>query len=151
MMLWRLGKYHKTGQIFRGMPAFTGESFDCSSIHCLSYVAPDGTLLPCGSYTGSKFMGEFPNLLKTPLTVAWDDPFLRKFCDLKKKDVQAVNPGCQTCEHFSECGSGCRVSAMNVCGDWMKNDPVCCQLHRSGLMRDFHDFARSLDAREVGV
>ena len=42
---------------------------------------------------------------------------------------------------------------MNARGDWMKNDPVCCQLHRSGLMRDFHDFARSLDsdASEVGV
>ena len=153
MMLWRLGRYHKTGRIFRGMPSFTGESFDCSSIHSLAYVAPDGTLLPCGSYTGSDIMGKFPNLLRTPLTVAWDDPFLRSFCDLKKKDVQAANPGCRECEHFSECGTGCRVSAMNARGDWMKNDPVCCQLHRSGLMRDFHDFARSLDsdASEVGV
>ncbi len=151
MMLWRLGRYHKTGEIFRGMPSFTGESFDCSSIHSLAYVAPDGTLLPCGSYTGSDLMDRFPNLLKTPLTKAWDDPFLRGFCDLRKRDVQAANPGCRECEHFSECGSGCRVSALNARGDWTKNDPVCCRLHKSGLMRDFHDFARSLDAREVGV
>jgi radical SAM protein with 4Fe4S-binding SPASM domain len=146
LMLWRLGRYHREGRAYRGMPVrYTDSSIDCASASCLPYITPDGVLVPCGSYTGSAISSKMPNLMETPLCEAWDDPALRGLCDLVKGDVRAHNAACRSCEHFASCGSGCRVSAMLSRGDPMLSDPVCCRLHRSGHMESFHAFARELD------
>ncbi len=150
LQLWRLGRYHKEGKIYRGFSApYTDESEDCYSTHRLPYIMPDGTLIPCGSYSGHEITSRMPNLMDVPLNKAWDDPFLRSICDLKKGDVRKENPSCRSCPHFSECGSGCRISALLTKGSLMRNDPVFCRLYRGGYMDDFHAFANSLD--DAGV
>jgi len=127
----------------------TDSSINCAITRALPYVTPDATLVPCGSYTGSDLARKMPNLLKTPLYKAWEDPALREICDLTKGEVRSKNAACRDCAHFEACGSGCRVSALLTRSDHLRSDPVCCRLHRGGYMEDFHAFARALDGEAL--
>lgn len=150
MILWRLGRYHKKGRIFQGMgEAYGDDSFNCKPMHMLPYVTPDGTLVPCGSFTGTAVARNLPNLMQTLLDEAWDAPEMRALCDLRKGAVRAYNPACRACEFFAQCGSGCRVAALLTRGDLMASDPVSCRLYRGGYMADFHAFAESLDGENA--
>lgn len=146
MIMWRMGHIHSRGRIMQKVRnIYNADSLDCKPMHAIPYVTPDGTLVPCGSYTGTELAQEFPNLMHTRLTDAWDDPALRKLCDLSKGAVREVNPGCRTCQFFTRCGCGCRASALLSRGDHMLNDPVTCKLYRGGYMDDFYAFACALD------
>ena len=144
--LWKFGEFLPDGPAHSG-PArmIADDDFDCPNTHAIPYVKPDGVIVPCASFTENALLSQMPNLLETPLCEAWNSPVLRRIGDLKKGEVRAHNPSCQSCEHFAVCGSGCRAVAMLAHDEFMHRDMINCRLHRGGYMDDFYTFARELD------
>ncbi len=124
-------------------PEFSPEAYDCGACREQPNLLPDGTLVPCPGYVDSIFQDRMPNLLSKDLSKVWTRSFLRRFADLKKKDVLAKNPECATCELFKDCGAGCRASALTETGHLMAKDPVACDLHKKGYKRRFRELAAS--------
>lgn len=149
LLLWRFGRFGKRGTQFtiQRKEAITDDAYNCTATHCLPYVAPDGTLLPCGSYSGTSLADGMPNLLQIPLMEAWKSPQLRRICDLRKGEVHRYNTGCRNCAHFPRCGGGCRSVAFSLTGDFLRNDSVQCMLYRKGYMKDFSRYAAELEEK----
>lgn len=146
LKLWRLGLFPQQekgeGSGNRNLPdAITPESWNCMGTHSRPYLLPDGTLLPCGGYTGTDLLKKMPNVLGGSLSKAWSDLELRSVCDLRKKDVQAQNKGCARCGFWGECGAGCRVIAFIETGDLLAKDPIACQLFHGGYIQRFREIA----------
>jgi radical SAM protein with 4Fe4S-binding SPASM domain len=121
---------------------FTPESYDCGLCREEPNLLPDGTLIICPGYLGSIMMDQMPNLLHQELSAVWTYSILRSLADLKKKELLALNPECNTCDMFKDCGMGCRASALIETGDRMKKDPITCMLWRKGYMNHFKDLAK---------
>ena len=144
LKLWRFGFYPGRGNGTEAETScvtkpFTPESWNCAGTHNRPYLLPDGTLLPCGGYTGTNLLDKMPNLWREPLTRAWSNPALRSICDLKKRDVMARNESCIQCGFFGECGAGCRVVALTDTGDLLAKEPVSCALFKGGYIRRFRE------------
>lgn len=120
---------------------YTPESFDCGACHEQLNLLPDGTLLPCPGYTDTHIKKRFPNLLREDLTNVWAKSFLRDIAEMKKKDLLPWNPECVDCEHFKECGMGCRASALTETGDLMSKDPLMCEVYKKGYKKRFEKMA----------
>lgn len=148
LKLWRFGLFGKhemedEEKSRRESLYMNPDSWNCSGTHTRPYLMPDGTLIPCGGYTGTEIQKEFPNVFDSSLVEAWSDLSIRNICDLKKSDVIADNPSCNDCEFFNECGSGCRVVALGETGNLMSKDPVACMLFRGGFIKRFREMAQS--------
>lgn len=138
----------KGGAVNRAVPAPgnpTPDSYACPSCRQWPYLAPDGKILPCIGYTDTDWVDRLPNLLEIGLSGAWNDPALRSLLDIKKGDVLARNVECAGCEMFSQCGTGCRASALAGGGALLSKDPMACELWKGGFKRRFAEIA---DARE---
>ena len=126
-------------------PAFTPDSYDCSSCREQCILLPDGTLVTCPGYVDTVVQDRMPNLLREELSEVWTDSFLRQIADFRKKDVLAQNPQCAGCGlFFTDCGGGCRASALSQTGNLMSSDPITCDLFRQGYKKQFSDLAASL-------
>lgn len=148
LKLWRFGLFSKNEteedkKMRRKSLYINADSFNCLGTHTRPYLMPDGTLIPCGGYTGTKMQVEFPNVLESSLVEAWSALSIRKICDMTKNDVIAENLSCKDCEYFKECGSGCRVVALTETGNLMSKDPVACMLFRGGYIKRFREMANS--------
>ncbi|MBM4042054.1 MAG: radical SAM protein [Planctomycetes bacterium] len=122
-------------------PVHTPESYDCGACREQPNLLPDGTLVPCPGYVDNVFQDRMPNLLREDLSKVWRRSFLRRFVDMKKKDVLAKNPECAACELFKDCGAGCRASALTETGNLLAKDPVACELHKKGYKKRFREMA----------
>jgi radical SAM protein with 4Fe4S-binding SPASM domain len=128
-------------------PAFTPDSYDCGSCREQSMLLPDGTLITCPGYVDTSLQAQMPNLLREELSKVWKNSFLRKIADIRKKDVLANNPQCAACElFFTDCGGGCRASALTQTGNLMSRDPVTCDMFKKGFKKSFREMAASADA-----
>ncbi|AET69216.1 radical SAM additional 4Fe4S-binding domain protein [Desulfosporosinus orientis DSM 765] len=148
LKLWRFGLFPRqdkgAGDESRSVPGpITPDSWNCGGTHSRPYLLPDGTLLPCGGYTGTGLLEKMPNVLRSSLSKAWSDPELRSICDLKKKDVLAQNEGCTQCGFFGECGAGCRVVALTETGDLLAKEPIACKLFHGGYIRRFREMVEA--------
>lgn len=148
LKLWRFGLFEGNcqdgGEAGLAMCTghFTPESWNCAGTHSRPYILPDGTLLPCSGYTDTEIMGKMPNLLDTEFSIAWGDAALRSITDMKKKQVIEFNNECKDCEHFSECGAGCRVLALTREGSLYSRDPEACALFKGGYIQRFREIAK---------
>lgn len=149
LKLWRLGFFPGKGNdVWNKMGRFKEpvgpDSWNCPGTHSRPYLLPDGTLIPCGGYTGTSILDKMPNLLRVPLTEAWRSPELCHICDLKKRDVLANNQSCTECGFFGECGAGCRVVALMETGDLLAKDSTACALFQEGYIRRFRELAEQV-------
>ncbi|RYD06045.1 hypothetical protein N752_05830 [Desulforamulus aquiferis] len=142
--LWRFGLFRRAenGENLNIQSSITPDSWNCAGTHSRPYLLPDGTLLPCGGYTGTSLLEKMPNLKKQSLSQAWTNSALRHICDLKKRDVLAHNKGCDGCQYFAACGSGCRVIALGEKGDLLAKDPVACLLFKGGYIKRLQELAK---------
>lgn len=122
---------------------FTPESYDCSACRDRACLLADGTLMPCGLYVDTVVHNRMPNLLKEDLSQVWSESFLRFLLDIKKKDLLAENEECVTCEHFKNCGLGCRALAVSETEDLLAKDPISCALWKKGYPYRFHRRAQN--------
>ena len=117
------------------------ESYDCGSCRENPNLLPDGTLLPCPGYVDSPLKDHMPNLFSQDLSTIWKDSYLRSLIDLKKSDILAQNESCNYCEYFTQCGAGCRASALRETGNLMAKDPIACELWKKGMRQHFREVA----------
>ncbi len=125
------------------MPEYSPESYDCGGCREQPNLLPEGTLVPCPGYVDGLFQERMPNLLREDLSEVWRRSFLRRFADMRKKDVLAKNPECVACKLFKACGAGCRASALTATGNLMARDPIACELHKGGYRKRFRQMAAS--------
>ena len=116
---------------------YTFDDYDCFSCREHVNLLPDGRLIPCPGYVGSPFEGSMPNIFHEGLSKAWSCSFLREIIDMKKKDLLSQNPECEKCVFFSQCGMGCRASALLETGNVKSKDPVTCDLWKGGYKEKF--------------
>lgn len=114
-------------------------AFDCSLCRVQPCLLPDGTLIPCPAYTDTRITAQMPNLIREDLTMVWRNSRLRDIIDLKKQDILAKNPECERCEHYSECGMGCRAAALTETNDLLAKDPLTCKLYKHGFKTRFNE------------
>lgn len=116
------------------------DDYDCRAVQSRANLLPDATLIPCPGYVDAGVEADMPNLLAGPeLSQAWTDPAIRRYTDLRVRDVAARNPDCSTCEQLHECGTGCRAAALAETGDAFARDPLTCELVRAGHRAEFRD------------
>jgi radical SAM protein with 4Fe4S-binding SPASM domain len=120
-------------------PNFTPEDYDCGSCRERPNLLPDGTLVPCPAYVDSMIQKRMPNLFREDLSIVWNKSILREIAEIKKKDLLAMNPECAYCDLFSQCGMGCRASALTETGDLMAKDPIACDLWKKGYKKQFEE------------
>lgn len=116
-------------------------AFDCSVCRVQPCLLPDGTLIPCPAYTDTRITAQMPNLLREDLSKVWMESRLRDIIDLKKQDILARNPECERCEHYPECGMGCRAAALTETDDLMAKDPLTCKVYKHGFKARFNELA----------
>jgi radical SAM protein with 4Fe4S-binding SPASM domain len=122
--------------------AYALDDYDCRACRDTAYLLPNGTLLPCAGYVDTGVEPRMPNLLTDmDLSAAWQSAAVRRFANLRVKDVLAGNPECAVCPHLHECGLGCRASALSRTGDALRRDPYACALWRSGYRQRFASLA----------
>ncbi|MCC2111226.1 MAG: radical SAM protein [Hyphomicrobiales bacterium] len=112
---------------------YAPDSYACESCRAEVNLLPNGVLMPCPGYVDLGLDATMPNLLHgRTLSEVWADPAFRRYADLTLADVLAANPGCRVCTHFSECGVGCRASALARSGDLLAKDEMACVLYHQG-------------------
>ncbi|WP_319404008.1 radical SAM/SPASM domain-containing protein [uncultured Anaeromusa sp.] len=116
---------------------YTPESYDCMSCRICCSLLPDGTVLPCATYTDTVIYEKMPNLLRESFAGIWSDSALRKIIDIKKSEVLAHNSQCTTCKEFNRCGGGCRATSAVATGDLLTVDPQLCELYKSKFQQRF--------------
>lgn len=149
LLLWYFGVFKRAGseQLHIGNERlFVPDDYECLAAHYYPYIAPDGKLLPCGSYIGTEIAKPLPNLLDSSFAEAWSDASLRRYCDMKKDEIWASSPSCQSCEHFPDCGSGCRIAAFSETGGFLNREPTKCALFRGGFYDRFIKYVGELVA-----
>ncbi|WP_031484914.1 radical SAM/SPASM domain-containing protein [Maridesulfovibrio frigidus] len=107
--------------------------YSCNALRFTPYLLPDGTLLPCTGFTGSRLQGDMLNVLTDSFKYAWEHPFMRKIVSIKVKDLFISNPECEKCAHLEKCSLGCRANALTEEGLLFGKDPICCDAWKSGL------------------
>lgn len=118
---------------------FTDDSWECAALRTKAFLLPDATLLPCIGFAGTYVQDRMPNLLDTPLATVLSSDEWRAFQDVKKKRRHIENEECRTCEHWTQCGSGCRAYALTEAGNMQAADPTLCDAYRSGWVRRFKE------------
>lgn len=96
--------------------SITPESPACATSAFGAYLTPEGKLLPCLAYTDTPLHAAMPSIHTRGFAAAYRDTRLRDICDLTRQELFSDNPECATCEHFRECGSGCRAMAYRESG-----------------------------------
>lgn len=119
--------------------SYTPESPECPTTLWKIFLLPDGTLLPCTGYTGSKLMQDMPNIYSEELSEAWNSSGLRSFVCRRKKDRLAHIPECAACEFFEKCGAGCGAYALTENGSSDAPDPFICALYKGGWKDKFNE------------
>lgn len=147
LLLWYFGVFKRKGSnhLHQGNGRlFTADGYECLASKYYPYIAPDGKLLPCGSYIGTEIARDMPNILDSSFAKAWSDPVLRHCCDLKKNEVLLHNAQCAGCEHFPDCGSGCRIAAFLESGEYLAREKAKCAVFRGGYYKDFIRYTEEL-------
>lgn len=149
LLLWFFGVFQRSGSdrlhVGNGR-LFTPDGYECLAAHYYPYIAPDGRLLPCGSYIGTGIAKPLPSLLECSFEEAWSDASLRRYCDMKKDEILASSQPCRGCAHFPDCGGGCRISAYSETGAFMNREATKCALFRGGFYDRFIEYVEGLVA-----
>ena len=117
---------------------FTAASIDCKTCKEQAYLLPNGTLLPCAGYVDSIIEKTMPSLFENHLLDVWKCSNLYDIANLTKQDILKENKECRDCEVFSECGSGCRASALVETGKILQKDPVACTMWKNRFRDRYH-------------
>lgn len=117
--------------------SFSPEGKACDTCAYSAYLEPGGRLLPCLAYTDTDAVAFMPNVLDTGFAKAWSDVELRKIIDLTRKDLFPQNPDCEGCEHFYQCGMGCRAVAYQQSGDLYARHEDLCAVYSKGYRERF--------------
>jgi uncharacterized protein len=83
-------------------------------------IAPNGDVLPCGSFTAREFV--LGNIFQRPLLMILSS---QKCKDLAQKKVKLVHQACKGCEFVSICRGGCREAAYWSTGAYDGLYPYC--------------------------
>lgn len=118
---------------------YSPESYDCMSCRLTCSLLPDGTVMPCPTYTDTAIYEEMPNLLRETFAGIWSASALRTIIDIRKSEVLANNSECGACAKFEHCGGGCRAMAMAATGDLLSVDPQACELNKNDFLQRFNE------------
>ncbi|MDD3213377.1 MAG: radical SAM protein [Eubacteriales bacterium] len=121
---------------------YTPETLECADTRERIFLLPDGNLLPCPGFTGTAVASRMPNLRERELTEVLQTSLLADFCREARFARLAKNPECASCEHFAECGMGCRAYALTEGGSLDGPDPNACTMYRQGWRRRFAEAER---------
>lgn len=126
----------------KNIKKYTSDSPECFGNSCGLFLLPDGTLMPCQGFVGTKIQEKMPNILKEGLIKAWENPSLEEFRHAVKKDRLEKNPDCKKCPSFSECGMGCRAYALSQTGSMDNVDSDMCDLFSQGWRMKFNEYEK---------
>ncbi len=121
---------------------YTADSPECFGNSCGSFLLPDGTLMPCQGFVGTKIQEEMPNILKDGLIESWKSSSLDRFRYATKKERLTKNPNCDKCSFFAQCGMGCRAYALTQTGSMDNVDPDMCELFSQGWREIFDEYRK---------
>jgi radical SAM protein with 4Fe4S-binding SPASM domain len=76
----------------------------CSACHINMLVEPDGTVIPCQSWTELKL----GNILTDPWEKIWDSEISKQI-----RNHELATEECKTCDYFETCGGGCPLNHIN--------------------------------------
>lgn len=127
---------------------YTADSLECPETRERVFLLPDGRLLPCPGFTGTTVAERMPSLSDRPLAELLSDSALSRFCGEPKAYRLAGNPQCQACEHFEECGMGCRAYALTENGSIDAPDPRACNMYKRGWKERFLLMERQFSAKD---
>lgn len=147
LLLWFFGAFNKKGSEMLHMGngrLFTADGYECLASKYYPYISPDGRLMPCGSYIGTEVAKDMPSILNSSYIEAWTDSKLRYYCDLKKKEVLSHSLQCNDCEHFADCGSGCRIASLIESGDYFSREKTKCAVFKGGYYDKFIAYVEEL-------
>ncbi|MBO4697701.1 MAG: radical SAM protein [Lachnospiraceae bacterium] len=151
LLLWYFGIFKRKGseQLHVGNGRlFVPEDYECLACHYYPYVAPDGKVLPCGSYIGTEIAKPLPSLTDMTFAEALNDASLRRYCDMKKDEIWNNSESCRSCAHFPDCGGGCRIAAFTETGDFLHREPTKCALFKGGIRDSFIEYVKELVSHE---
>ena len=125
------------------LPKYHPDDYDCLTCRLDMSLLPDGTAIPCPSYTDTAVRDRMPNLLRLPLNRVWSASALRSIIDIRKRHVLDRNSGCAQCEEFRYCGGGCRAASVAATGDLLAVDPQICDIFKSRYGQRFREQVRT--------
>lgn len=101
-------------------------------------ILPNGDVIPCDALFGAGVI--VGNILNKPLNELWESKEMRKFKDLKVKDLllEECNATCNNCNLLKYCGLGCRLNAYIKTGNIYHYDPCICE-----IVKKFQNFITS--------
>jgi radical SAM protein with 4Fe4S-binding SPASM domain len=76
----------------------------CSACNINMLIEPDGTVIPCQSWTDQKL----GNILTDPWEKIWDSEISKKI-----RSHGHASEECKSCEYFDTCGGGCPLNHIN--------------------------------------
>lgn len=115
---------------------------ECADTRERIFLLPDGSLLPCPGFTGTAVAEQMPNLHGRELSDVLQNSTLADFCREPKSTRLLKNLPCGACEHFAECGMGCRAYALTEGGTLDGPDPNTCEMYQNGWRRRFTEAER---------
>jgi radical SAM protein with 4Fe4S-binding SPASM domain len=125
-----------------------GVCLECPETRERVFLLPDGRLLPCPGFAGTKVASRMPTLRDWSLTDALADSPLARFCRDEKSARLSLNPECAACDQFRDCGMGCRAYALTEGGGINKPDPGACAMYKGGWKRRFTEAERLFTGKE---
>jgi len=107
-------------------------------------ISPEGILSPCYALMSDPFSKDkMPDINKMSLKDALTDSPFVKIMEMTSADVKNHNSKCSSCEHFLECGGGCRLSAYKHTGDFYGYDPQMCEFFEKGYDKRFREAVKN--------
>lgn len=91
-------------------------------------IWPDATVSPCSMLMDKPYA--VGNLKENTLIELWENPVMRYYKEIKIN--QTGNEECKTCDKISECGVGCRATAIFAGGTYEDVDPYTCAAYKEG-------------------
>jgi radical SAM protein with 4Fe4S-binding SPASM domain len=96
------------------------EHHECVAGVEMLYVSSEGDVYPCTSLLHERF--RVGNVRQRPIEAIWSDPRMTEMA-LYPRD--RIHGACRDCDHFPECGGGCRGIAHAYTGDLNASLPLC--------------------------
>lgn len=111
------------------------ECYACRTFNSELDISPDGYLSPCYAIMDTAFVKEnMPNILETSFVDAITDSAFTRSVELTVEDIFNENEKCSECKYKTECGGGCRSSALISDNDFMGYDRAMCYAFENGYI-----------------
>ncbi|MEG1657295.1 MAG: radical SAM protein [Christensenellaceae bacterium] len=105
----------------------------CGHARSTLYISPESRMLPCLSLSAYPLQEDYPKITDIGLRQGLSDSTYMKLIDTRLKEYWEINAECARCAYKTQCGGGCRASAL-ISGeaDIMAPDRASCLFFKGG-------------------